>query len=259
MSNDPCIFPACQHNGCRDGCAGNEKERAAFEAWGRAEGLEDKAIGRGMDYPLGKHLWRAWQAGRAALAAQQVPAGIPARSLPPDALVVPLAAAPQAPAVPTHLSMSAEEARTFQDWEGMDATTAFHLIERHADGWGDVATMMDAWLEANRKPHNAPPAPLTADDLREPKNGTAWRVEWWNERARLMLPADAKLDSFQSYCNGTLMFTIKKASAAGVKEPGQPAPQAPLTVRCKDKIANGGVCPHHNLHCGWPACNEDRK
>lgn len=56
----------------------NDQERAAFEAWGRAEGLEDKAIGRGMDYPLGEHLWRAWQAGRAALAAvpmQEVPAG----------------------------------------------------------------------------------------------------------------------------------------------------------------------------------------
>lgn len=54
----------------------NDQERAAFEAWGRAEGLEDKAIGRGMDYPLGEHLWRAWQAGRAALAAApQVPAG----------------------------------------------------------------------------------------------------------------------------------------------------------------------------------------
>lgn len=24
MSDDPCIFPACQHNGCRDGCAGDE-------------------------------------------------------------------------------------------------------------------------------------------------------------------------------------------------------------------------------------------
>ena len=38
-----------------------------------------------------------------------------------------------------------------------------------------------------------------------------WRVEWWNESARLMLPAGSKLDSFQSYKNGTLMFTIKRA------------------------------------------------
>ena len=52
--------------------------------------------------------------------------------------------------------------------------------------------------------------PLTADDLREPKNGANWRVEWWNESARLMLPANKRLDSFQSYKNGTLMFTLKE-------------------------------------------------
>lgn len=51
----------------------NDQERAAFEAWGRAEGLED-SNGYGMDYPLGRQLWAAWQAGRAALAAApQVP------------------------------------------------------------------------------------------------------------------------------------------------------------------------------------------
>ena len=27
-------------------------------------------------------------------------------------------------------------------------------------------------------------------------------------------------------------------------------------IHCKDKRENGGVCPHHNLHCGWPKCNE---
>lgn len=56
----------------------------------------------------------------------------------------------------------------------------------------------------------APREPLTADDLREPKNGTNWRVEWWNESARLMLPANKRLDSFQSYKNGTLIFTLKE-------------------------------------------------
>lgn len=52
----------------------------------------------------------------------------------------------------------------------------------------------------------------SADTLREPKNGTAWHVEWWNESARLMLPAGSKLDSFQAYKNGTLMFTIKRTA-----------------------------------------------
>ena len=50
----------------------------------------------------------------------------------------------------------------------------------------------------------------TADDLREPKNGAKWRVEWWNESCRMMLPEDRKLDSFVSYKNGTLQFTIKR-------------------------------------------------
>jgi hypothetical protein len=51
----------------------------------------------------------------------------------------------------------------------------------------------------------------TADDLKEPENGANWRVEWWSEHARLMLPAEAKLDSVQSYSNGTFIFTIKRA------------------------------------------------
>ena len=50
----------------------------------------------------------------------------------------------------------------------------------------------------------------TADDLREPKNGAKWRVEWWNESCRMMLPEDRKLDSFVSYKNGTLQITIKR-------------------------------------------------
>ena len=59
--------------------------------------------------------------------------------------------------------------------------------------------------------------PLTADELKEPKNGEQWHIVWWNESCRMMLPFDAKLDSFTSYKNGTLQFTIKKA-AHGIKE-----------------------------------------
>ena len=61
-----------------------------------------------------------------------------------------LRAAPE----PPHLSMTREEAQTFQSWAGMDGACAFHLIERHANGWGDVARMMDAWLQANSKTPN---------------------------------------------------------------------------------------------------------
>ena len=57
-----------------------------------------------------------------------------------------LAAAPQPPCD----TLTAEEANSKQHWKGMDGAIAFHLIERHADGWDDVGLMMNAWLEANR-------------------------------------------------------------------------------------------------------------
>ena len=37
-----------------------------------------------------------------------------------------------------------------QHWRGMDGATAFHLIDRHAEGWGGVGAMMNAWLAANK-------------------------------------------------------------------------------------------------------------
>ncbi len=37
------------------------------------------------------------------------------------------------------------------------------------------------------------------------------------------------------------------------KRKQQPAQQ---TIHCKHRRENNGVCPHHNLHCGWPKCNE---
>ena len=46
-----------------------------------------------------------------------------------------------------------------QDWAGMDGATAWHLIDRHADGWADVAKMMGEWLAANTPPA-AQPAPV---------------------------------------------------------------------------------------------------
>lgn len=36
-----------------------------------------------------------------------------------------------------------------QAWAGMDGTTAYWLIQRHADGWGDAGAMMEAWQAAN--------------------------------------------------------------------------------------------------------------
>lgn len=44
-----------------------------------------------------------------------------------------------------------------QQWAGMDGATAWHLIDRHADGWGDVAKMMGEWLNAKTRPAAVPP------------------------------------------------------------------------------------------------------
>lgn len=48
-------------------------------------------------------------------------------------------AVPKMPTVPDNM----------QDWAGMDGTTAWHLIERHADNWADIGKMMGEWLAAN--------------------------------------------------------------------------------------------------------------
>jgi hypothetical protein len=52
--------------------------------------------------------------------------------------------------LPPHQSLTPEQARVAQLWAGMDGAVAFHLIERHGQGWADIGQMMDAWLEANR-------------------------------------------------------------------------------------------------------------
>lgn len=58
-----------------------------------------------------------------------------------------LAAAPQ----PEHYYLTKEEAQAMQDWKGMDGAIAFHLIDRHGDGWNQIGEMMNAWLEANKQ------------------------------------------------------------------------------------------------------------
>ena len=45
--------------------------------------------------------------------------------------------------------MTPAEADKAQQWAGMDGRTAWHLIERHADDWGEAGEMMNAWLRAN--------------------------------------------------------------------------------------------------------------
>jgi hypothetical protein len=51
---------------------------------------------------------------------------------------------------PEHVTMTTQQVQKFQNWKGMNGGIAFHLIERHADGWHQTQEMMYAWLDANR-------------------------------------------------------------------------------------------------------------
>jgi hypothetical protein len=65
-----------------------------------------------------------------------------------------------------------------QDWAGMNGATAWQLIYRNADGWGDIEKMMKAWLAANAgDPHGArtlcDAAPVAQDATKD-----AQRYQW---------------------------------------------------------------------------------
>ena len=56
-----------------------------------------------------------------------------------------------------------------------------------------------------------------------------------------------------------LWFNAKADSALRIKKRFEvsEAPKAPKkSIGCKAKRENNGVCPHHNLHCAWPQCEE---
>jgi len=93
--------------------------RAAFEKWCSYDGQNPEVLSRLAtgDYSDDQtySAWSAWQAAHAS--ARNVP------ETPKEDLA--------------------------QNWAGMDGATAFHLIERHADGWGDVGYMMEQWRAAN--------------------------------------------------------------------------------------------------------------
>ena len=44
--------------------------------------------------------------------------------------------------------------------------------------------------------------------------------------------------------------------ADNARELGLDYEPAQQTIQCKHRRENNGICPHHNLHCGWPKCNE---
>jgi hypothetical protein len=94
----------------------NSLDREAFEAWwGEAPTELVPLQKRTPEEALSAWVWLAWQAGAAAERQKKI-------------------------TVPDQM----------QEWKGMDGAIAFHLIERHANGWDDASKMMHEWLEANR-------------------------------------------------------------------------------------------------------------
>jgi hypothetical protein len=55
-----------------------------------------------------------------------------------------------------------------QNWQGMDGAIAFHLIDRHAEGWNQVGEMMEAWRAANTP---APSAGVSVSEGESVKDG----------------------------------------------------------------------------------------
>ncbi|UYY88084.1 hypothetical protein [Alcaligenes sp. SMD-FA] len=52
-----------------------------------------------------------------------------------------------------------------------------------------------------------------AGSVREPANGNGWRVHWWNESMRLMLPEGSRIHYHNIFRNGTMVITIKTDAA----------------------------------------------
>jgi hypothetical protein len=96
----------------------------------------------------------------------------------------------------------------YEEWDVEWNTKAVEALQEKLVTSDSVTVMIYTTTPAQPEP-----VPLTADDIREPKNGKDWRVEWWNESCRMMLPSDMRLDAFRSYKNGTLQFTIKRRDA----------------------------------------------
>lgn len=75
--------------------------------------------------------------------------------------------------------MTPEEADKEQQWLGMDGATAWHLIDRHAEDWGDIAAMMEAWKRAHVLAEREACAKV-CDARAKRLNDGNWAAEEWD-------------------------------------------------------------------------------
>ncbi|MGG5151197.1 hypothetical protein [Alcaligenes aquatilis] len=79
-----------------------------------------------------------------------------------------------------------------------------HMHGQDAAWWAWQARAALAQQDAYRK---------LAGSVREPANGNGWRVHWWNESMRLMLPEGSRIHYHNIFGNGTMVITIKTDAA----------------------------------------------
>jgi hypothetical protein len=96
-----------------------------------------------------------------------------------------------------------------QNWQGMDGAIAFHLIDRHAEGWNQVGEMMEAWRAANT------PAPSAGVSVSEVEAAClAWAVSaGWN----WAVAGDALRDDVRGHLSAALYAAAQvRANDSGV-------------------------------------------
>lgn len=61
-----------------------------------------------------------------------------------------------------------------QDWKGVDGAVAWHLMDRHGEGWAHIGQMMDEWAAANA----AQFVPVVGEPVAYLKADAAGKVLW---------------------------------------------------------------------------------
>ncbi len=100
---------------------------------------------------------------------------------------------------------------TSQEWAKLDGATAFHLIERHGDGWADTGRMMESWLAARIA---ADPSDTKLLDFiaAHPEMRLGYHKKRWHFKGF----TNYEFDTFK---------TPREAIAAAIAEMSQPKPE----------------------------------
>jgi hypothetical protein len=127
-----------------------------------------------------------------------------------------------------------------QEWAGMSGSTAFLLIQRHADGWPDIDLMMGEWLAANSA-QAVPVAHAVPDGM-------------------VLVPVEPTPEMKKAavvFANGSAVYKNVQAGVLEIEEgiygeayeamlaaapqPAQAVPDAPLSFNCTNGCGACGI------------------